>query len=118
MTFDELNDFIVERDRIYRAWKEGDATDNERILARMAKLAEEMGELSEEVLGSLGYQRQAKLDARTPESLGDEVADVIITTMLLAKAMGVDIAGSLERKMKKIRERSIANGEIRQEHSI
>ena len=111
MTFDDLNDFIVERDAIYRSWKEGEATEKERILARMAKLTEEVGELSEEVLGSLGYQRQAKLDARTPHSLENELADVVITTMLLAKSMGVDMPKALEWTMNKIRTRSLEDGE-------
>lgn len=105
MTFDELDDFIKERDDIYRQWKEGEATDRERVLARMAKLTEEVGELSDEVLGSLGYQRQEKLDARKPGGLEDEFADVIVTVMLLAKSMGVDIGMALEKNMQKIRTR-------------
>lgn len=111
MTFDDLNDFIVERDAIYRSWKEGGVSDGERVLARMAKLTEEVGELSEEVLGSLGYQRQEKLDRRLPEGIKNELADVVITTMLLAKSLDVDMAEALEWTMNKIRTRSLADGE-------
>ena len=111
MDFDDLMDFIVERDAVYRKWKDGEAGNNERVLARMAKLTEEVGELSEEVLGSLGYQRQEKLDRRSPEGLKNELADVVITTMLLAKSMDVDMAEALEWTMNKIRTRSLADGE-------
>lgn len=110
MTFDELADFIEEQDIIYHTWKAG-ATDQEHILARMAKLTEEMGELADEVLGALGYQRQEKLDKRDPEGLGDEFADVIITTMLLAKSMKVDIPEALNRKMRKIQKRGFPDKE-------
>ncbi|MDE2079387.1 MAG: hypothetical protein KGI73_03310 [Patescibacteria group bacterium] len=105
MTLDELNVFIEERDALYRASMEGKVSSRERVLARAVKLMEEVGELSDEVLGSLGFQRQEKLDAHTAEKMGAEAADVIITTFLLAKSLGVDLSDALEKKMAVIRER-------------
>jgi len=111
MTLDELNDFVQERDGIYRAMKDGSISDRERVLARTVKLMEEVGELSDEILGSLGHQRQSKLDARNPENLSEEFADVIITAFLVAKSLDVDMPAALEKKMAKIRERNGPNGE-------
>ncbi len=106
MTLNELDDFIQERDEIFRALKQGKITERERVLARTVKLMEEVGELSDEILASLGDQRKTKLEGRTPEGIPEELADVIITTFLLAKAVNADIPAALEKKMKKIRERN------------
>lgn len=111
MTIDELNAFIEERDGIYRAMKDGNISERERILARTVKLMEEVGELSDEILGTLGHQRQSKLDLRKPEGLAEEFADVVITTFLIAKSMGVDMPAALEKKMEKIRVRNGTAGE-------
>ncbi|MBU0661437.1 hypothetical protein KKG22_04660 [Patescibacteria group bacterium] len=70
----------------------------------VAKITEELGELSQEVLRSHGYQRKEKL-AKESGALADEFADVLITTCLLAKNMDIDIVSALERKMDKIAER-------------
>jgi len=45
------------------------------------------------------------LDDRDKESLSEEFADVVITTLLLAKAMNVDVEKALEKKAEKINER-------------
>ena len=105
MTLDELNAFIEERDALYRASLEGKVSDRERVLARAVKLMEEVGELSDEVLGSLGLQRQEKLEKHTKEKIGEEAADVIITAFLLVKSLDVNLSDALEKKMAVIRER-------------
>ncbi len=73
-----------------------------RILARTIKLSEEVGELSDEVLSSLGLQRKEKVNEYTKEKLEDEFADVLFITLLLAKVMDVDIMKASERKGKKV----------------
>jgi NTP pyrophosphatase (non-canonical NTP hydrolase) len=103
MTLDELNTFIEERDAIMREAKNGLATDRERVLARTVKLFEEAGELCDEILATMGWQRKEKLDAKTPESLGEEFADVLITLFLLAKTLNVDFPAVLNKKIEKIR---------------
>ncbi|HII15130.1 MAG TPA: hypothetical protein HA362_02355 [Nanoarchaeota archaeon] len=81
-------------------------TDEEkRILSRTVKLAEELGELSNEVLAHNAVQRKSKLDNHSAESLQGEFADVLITTLLLAKTLNVDIETALEAKIEKLNKR-------------
>ena len=75
------------------------------ILARTVKLGEEFGELCEEVLAFNSLQRRQKLDNHDEESLREEFADVIITALLLAKSMNVNIETALEKKMQKLNQR-------------
>ncbi len=50
-------------------------------------------------------QRKQKLKNLDKENLHGEFADVIITTLLLAKAMNIDIEKALEKKIEKINKR-------------
>jgi len=52
-----------------------------------------------------GDQRQEKLDNHDKNNLPNEFADVIITTLLLAKSMDVDIKKALINKIEKINKR-------------
>lgn len=79
--------------------------EEEAILARTVKLGEEFGELCEEVLAYNLLQRKQKLDNCDKENLPEEFADVIITTLLLAKTMNVDVEKALEEKMQKLNHR-------------
>lgn len=72
---------------------------NERLFARMLKLSEELGELSNEVLTKMGLQRQSKLDAYEEHHLEDELADVIGSAILLAIELDIDIAAIMKRKI-------------------
>ncbi len=107
MTLDELNDFIQERDAIMRDAKNGTASERERILARTVKMFEEAGELCDEILASMGWQRKEKLSNHTPETLADEFADVTITLFLLARTIGVDMPSALKKKIEAIRKRDM-----------
>ena len=75
------------------------------ILAQTVKLTEELGELCSEVLAHKSLQRKQKLENHDKENIQEEFADVIITAMLLAKAMNIDIEKALENKIKKINKR-------------
>jgi NTP pyrophosphatase (non-canonical NTP hydrolase) len=79
--------------------------EEEVILARTVKLGEEFGELCEEVLAYNSLQRKQKMDNHDKENLPEEFADVIITTLLLAKTMDVDVEKALEEKMQKLNNR-------------
>jgi NTP pyrophosphatase (non-canonical NTP hydrolase) len=79
--------------------------EEEVILARTVKLGEEFGELCEEVLAYNLLQRKQKLDNCDKENLPEEFADVIITTLLLAKTMNADVEKALEEKMQKLNHR-------------
>jgi NTP pyrophosphatase (non-canonical NTP hydrolase) len=72
---------------------------NERLFARMLKLTEELGELSNEVLTKLGLQRQEKIDAYEESHLEDELADVIGSAILLAVELDIDLAEVMKRKI-------------------
>lgn len=71
--------------------------------AQSVKLSEEVGELGTAVLDEHNLQRPRGDDA-DPE-LAMEVADVLITTMLLGETLGVDIGSALETKVERIEER-------------
>jgi NTP pyrophosphatase (non-canonical NTP hydrolase) len=105
MTFEELLQWIDLEDGRLRE-RFGNYPDEEkRILARTVKVSEELGELCDEVLSFNSMQRQEKLDEDKSENLSAEFADVLITTLLLAKTMGVDVREALGKKIEKINKR-------------
>lgn len=93
-----LNDKIKPQYKLY--------TPREKeILTKTVKLNEEVGELCNDILGILKLQRRAKLDNFDKRNIYQEFADVIITTIQLAVASGVDLERAIENKLKKIDER-------------
>ena len=105
MKLKELLKFIeIENERLKKYY--GGYSDQEkRILARTVKLTEELGELCDEILAHNSMQRKQKLDNYNKDNLPEEFADIIITTLLLAKAMNVDIEKALKRKIEKVNKR-------------
>ena len=75
------------------------------VLYRTVKLNEEVGELCNDILAVLALQRKAKLKLFDKRNLYAEFADVLITTMQLANAMGVNLDRAVKDKLKKIRTR-------------
>lgn len=75
------------------------------ILTKTVKLNEEVGELCNDILSVLKLQRKAKLDKFNKANIYQEFADVIITTIQLAEAAGVDVERAVEDKLKKIEEK-------------
>ena len=71
--------------------------------AIMLKISEESGELAREVLRSFGYANQERLNE--PSRLDNELADVLINTILLARCLDIDVPHILERRMEMIREK-------------
>lgn len=80
-------------------------SEKEMLLSRMTKLTEETGELANEVLASIGYQRSEKLKNHSKETLEGEFSDVFVTALLLAKAANIDINKALENKIEKLNNR-------------
>jgi len=106
MEFKELLEFInLENRRLIEKFGNNSSTQQERILARTVKLTEELGELCNEILTFNGDQRKEKLDNSDKNNLPNEFADVIITTLLLAKSMNVDVKEALIKKIEKINKR-------------
>ncbi len=105
MEFKDLLKFIETEDVRLKKYY-GNYPDHEkRILARTVKLNEEVSELCDEILAHCSFQRKKKLDGHTKNNLPKEFADVIITALLLAKSMDVDIKKALEHKIKEIDKR-------------
>jgi NTP pyrophosphatase (non-canonical NTP hydrolase) len=102
MTLQELFDFIALEDKRLNHLFEGSLDTFRRTLARTVKLQEEVGELAGDVLSSLQLQREQKLKNFSHDHLGDELADVLITTLLLSRTLDIDVSQALERKIAKI----------------
>ena len=96
MDFEKLMKFIeIEDGRLKKYY--GIYPDQEkRILARAVKLNEEVGELCNEILLFNSMQRTEKMEKCNSENLSEEFADVVITTLLLAKATSTNIEEALE----------------------
>lgn len=72
------------------------------ILTKAIKLNEEVGELCNDTLSVLKLQRKSKLENFDKRNFYEEFADVIITTVQLANAAGVDIQRAVSDKLTKI----------------
>ncbi len=105
MQFDDLLKFIKLTDKRLRDQFNNYSDEEKRILVRTVKLTEEVGELCDAVLTFNSMQRSEKLEKYNPDNLPHEFADVVITTLLLAEVMGVDIEKALESKIEKINKR-------------
>lgn len=104
-SFDELLRFIdAENARLHARYGKR-LSGAPGTLAYMVKLMEELGELSQQVLASQAMQRQEKLQTHAQSGLAEEVADVLITALILARDLDVDIADALGAKMRKIESR-------------
>lgn len=101
----DLLKFIEIEDKRLKKHYFNNIDNSKLILARAIKITEELGELCKEVLLYYSFQRKEKLEQHQKENLPEEFADVIITTLLLAKAMHVDIEKALEKKIEKINNR-------------
>ena len=79
----------------------------EKILSNLACLIEEVGEVSTEVrkMTKLSFS-QKKVDSFKKENLEDELIDVLITNLLLAKACWIkNLDEAITRKIKKNNDR-------------
>ncbi len=72
------------------------------ILARTVKLQEEVGELSNDILSILSLQRKSKLAEFTKTNMYEEFADVVLSVMMLANAVGVDMERAVNHKYQKL----------------
>lgn len=79
-----------------------DLNGRELTLAMNAKLSEECGELSEQILGYFELQRKDKLHKYSEEELAGEVFDVVFTAVELAQVNGINLTPVFEEKIKKI----------------
>ena len=91
MEFQKILEFIDIEDK-WIGDRHDDYKDNEKYtLANIVKMNEEVGELCEAVLSKIGHQRKEKLKDFDDSTIGNEVSDVILTTLLVAKSMNIDV---------------------------
>ncbi len=76
--------------------------DKEDILLVLAKVAEEVGELSEQVLLAHGRQRPSK-GSTSNEALWNEIADVIISVAMMAEVLDLSLDEIIQNKIKSIK---------------
>ncbi|MCX6795980.1 MAG: hypothetical protein NTW06_00600 [Candidatus Falkowbacteria bacterium] len=105
MQLKDLIKFIKKEDKRLRKHYGNYKDEEKRILVRTIKLTEELGELCDEVLSLNSMQRKDKLDKYDVNNLSEEFADVLITTLLLAEVMKVDIEKALKQKIRRIDKR-------------
>ncbi len=75
-------------------------------LAQTVKLGEEVGELHAEVLGALRYHRKDKAGQYGSETLGGELADVMVCLALLAQILDVDLPRAVGAKIEYLEARN------------
>jgi NTP pyrophosphatase (non-canonical NTP hydrolase) len=75
-------------------------------LAQTVKLGEEVGELHAEVLGALKYHRSDKTGQYGTDTLGGELADVMVCLALLAQILNVDLAKAVTAKIEHLEARN------------
>ncbi|MDR1027570.1 MAG: hypothetical protein LBL46_04105 [Rickettsiales bacterium] len=75
---------------------------NTEILARIAKMTEEVGEFAGAAMLSMGYGRKSKIDSFDPKNLTEEFGDVVITACLLARELGLDLNAALSARKSEI----------------
>lgn len=78
-------------------------------LAQAVKLGEEVGELHAEVLGALRYQRSDKSSEYNPETLGGELADVLVCLAILAHTLNVNLVRAVGEKIGELDRRRAAD---------
>ncbi|MFZ2969738.1 MAG: MazG nucleotide pyrophosphohydrolase domain-containing protein [Minisyncoccia bacterium] len=105
MEFKKLLNFVaMERERLAEYTGRFPDKDKE-IFAMVVKIGEEFGELCEQVLYHTSLQGKHKMHKFNKDDLPSEFADVLLTTLILAKEMNIDVEKALENKMEKIEKR-------------
>ncbi len=83
----------------------GERSFKERAFAQWLKISEEVWELNEQLLGKFQGQRTSKKDKISDEHLQEEIADVILASIRLARLLDLDVEELLSKKMEKLQER-------------
>jgi len=104
MDLKEVFDFIeAEHKRLIEHY--GFSRDSKLKYTFFAKLVEEIGELSEKILTLDSLQRADKLNNEKGK-IEHEIADVLLTTLILARELGIDTEKALKEKIEKIKQRT------------
>jgi NTP pyrophosphatase (non-canonical NTP hydrolase) len=76
-----------------------------RVLAKLSKIQEELGELTNEVHAYLGFHQASPHKHDDPKNLGKEWADVILTIILLGTELDLNLNQELTERIKFIKQR-------------
>ena len=95
-------DFIKDEHE-HQVTKHNVKEDSKTRYTMLAKLMEEVGELSEAILKTDNLQRNDKLNSDI--DLAGEFADVIFVALILSQEMKVDVKEALDKKFTKIVQR-------------
>jgi NTP pyrophosphatase (non-canonical NTP hydrolase) len=98
---DHVSAFIAAEDTRLRAAFGNKAAGNEWHLTHVIKIMEELGELAEQVLARQSLRRPNQSGVFNEDTLGDEIADVHITTLLVARDLKVNVNDALNQKNRK-----------------
>lgn len=109
MQFSELKAFIqrFKQQASYVEMTKTITTQKEIAFAHSLKIGEELGELNEQLLGKFHHQRKDKSDRFSDEKLGLELADIILSTAMLADELQFDLAKVLNQKMDILKRRGL-----------
>ncbi|MEU9322848.1 MazG-like family protein [Streptomyces canus] len=90
------------------AWLEADqpVSGREGLLLRMLKLSEEVGEVSEAIIGAIG-QNPRKGVSHTWEDVQAELCDVVITALVALRTLTPDTREVFHRHLARVTERSL-----------
>ncbi|MER5936881.1 MazG-like family protein [Streptomyces sp. NPDC001928] len=80
----------------------------EGLLLRLLKLSEEVGEVSEAVIGATG-QNPRKGVTHTWEDVQGELCDVVITALVALRTLTPDTREVFSRHLSRVRERSLGS---------
>lgn len=72
-------------------------------LAQMARLTEEMGELAREI--NHYYGEKPKKATEEVKTVSEELGDVLITTIMMANSLDIDLSDAFKRNMDKFNHR-------------
>jgi len=104
MNFDEIEIFIRDQNKLLaKMFPVGD--DQSRVFRQFMKMSEEVGELADAILKKNNLQRSDKYNDSDDNEIAYELADVLITVMLLADTLDIDVKKALTDKIAKIKAR-------------
>ncbi|OGK32704.1 hypothetical protein A3E10_00240 [Candidatus Roizmanbacteria bacterium RIFCSPHIGHO2_12_FULL_37_23] len=100
ITLNNLQKQLSERERDLRIEFASLTKKEKDILMKTVKLQEEVGELANDILSVLSLQRKSKLEHFKKKNLYQEFADVTLSIIALANALGVDLDRAIKDKLK------------------
>jgi len=104
MNTEKIIKFIKDEDKRQRQYYPSDSIDKE-VFARAVKLIEEVGEFFDYILKISYLQRKQKDAKYKKRGLEGEFADIIITSLLLAKALNINVDKSIQNRILEIENR-------------